>query len=145
MTKQGWLQEGLAYRGLPEVDPGPIPEEIYAYDDDTHDHKEGAVHFDGHFLPVWQMAGAPVNASIINLDLLTRSTFEHTMVDAIEQREGILSCVSDLNYLTENSVQEDLALSFPEHPYPTSLRELRKRRRGRGLCCRCLSLAQLLR
>jgi len=108
VAKQSWLQEGLTYRGLPNVDPGPIAEEIYAYEVDKHKtHKAGEIHVDGYFLPVWQMAGAPVNASIINLDLLTRSSFEHAMVDVIEQREGTLSYVSDFNYLTENSVEGD--------------------------------------
>jgi hypothetical protein len=54
VAQQGWLQEGLAYRGLPDVDPGPIPEEINAYNVDKHEtHKEGQIHVDGYFLPVW--------------------------------------------------------------------------------------------
>jgi len=113
VAKQGWLQEGLAYRGLPDVDPGPIPAEIYAYD--AEDNEEGEIHTDGNFLPIWQMAGAPVNANIINLDLLTRSSFEHAMVDVIEQRKGILSYVSDFRFLTENSVDEDIGLHIQSY------------------------------
>ena len=116
VAKQGWLQEGLAYRGLPDVDPGPIPAEIYAYSaEEYEDHEEGEIDTDGYFLPVWQMAGAPVNASIINLDLTTRSSFEHTMADAIEQREGVLSYASDFNYLTENSLDQNIGFHIQSY------------------------------
>jgi hypothetical protein len=105
VANQGWVTEGLAYRGWPYIDPGPIPEQVYSYSDTHGEHKEGQIHVDGYLLPVWQMAGAPRNSSIINLDLMTRSSFEHTNFDVIEKREGILSDVCNFGYLTENSVE----------------------------------------
>jgi hypothetical protein len=89
----GWLQEGLAHRGMPDVDPGPIPDQIHQYVD-PHDHKPGQMHVGDYYLPVWQIATAPSNATIVNFDLMTRSSFEHTLVDVIESRKGILSDVS---------------------------------------------------
>jgi hypothetical protein len=100
-ANQGWVKEGLAYRGLPDIDPGPVPEQVYSYKDTHGTHKEGQIHVDGYILPIWQIAGAPRNASIVNLDLMTRSSFEHTMFDVIQQREGILSDVCNFNYRTE--------------------------------------------
>jgi class 3 adenylate cyclase len=101
-NKQGWIHEGLKYRGLPDVDPGLIPEQIYDYQG-VHSHKEGQMHFPGYHLPVWQIASAPANASIVNLDLFTRSSFEYTAVDVIESKVGILSDICDFSYLTEYS------------------------------------------
>jgi class 3 adenylate cyclase len=114
-ANQGWVKEGLAYRGLPDIDPGPVPEQVYSYKDTHGTHKEGQIHVDGYILPIWQIAGAPRNASIVNLDLMTRSSFEHTMFDVIQQREGILSDVCNFNYLTENSVERDEELSVQSY------------------------------
>ena len=104
VANQGWIQEGLEYRGIFGVDPGPIPSEIYSHTEDAHEHKPGQVHVEDYYLPVWQMAGAPVNASIVNLDLLTRSSFEHTMIDVLQNTKGILSDICTFSYLTEHSV-----------------------------------------
>jgi class 3 adenylate cyclase len=105
-ANQEWILEGLDHRGLPDVDPGLIPKEVYDAKG-VHSHKEGQIHFPDIHLPVWQITQAPVNASIVNLDLVTSSSFEHTMVDVIEGREGVLSDISDFSYLTEYSYEVD--------------------------------------
>ena len=116
VANQGWIQEGLEYRGIYDVDPGTIPTEIYSHTDDAHDHEPGQVHVDEYFLPVWQMAGAPVNASIVNLDLLTRSSFEHTMIDVLQNTKGILSDICDFSYLTEDLIGVNAEDEGEPHP-----------------------------
>jgi len=109
IANQGWIEEGLRLRGLPDVDPGLISDVIYGFAENrtAHEHQPGDVHIPGYYLPVWQIAHAPTNASIVNLDLLTRPSFEHTAHDVLETRESILSGVGDFSYLTEYSVVDE--------------------------------------
>jgi hypothetical protein len=116
---QEWIKEGLTYRGVnvKENDPGRIPTKVYsnleqgetAHED--NDEKPGTIQLQDNILPVWQMAGAPINASIVNMNLLSSASFEHTMVDVLIQRHGILSEIDDFSYLTGYST----ALSSQEH------------------------------
>jgi hypothetical protein len=96
IENQDWIREGLDYRGMPNVDPGTIPSQIYSYKDE-HNHDDGEVHVPGYYLPVWQTASAPINASIVNLDLLTRSSYEHVMIDVEAERHAILSDICDFS------------------------------------------------
>jgi len=106
---QAWIKKGLTQCGLSETEPGLISPEIYNYTENgpPHKHKAGQVHFADYHLPVWQMARAPTNASVVNLDLFTRSSFEHRANDVVETREAILSDVCDYSYLTEYSVTKN--------------------------------------
>lgn len=100
-ANQGWIKEGLKLQGKADVDPGFIPETIYG----DHKHKEGQLHYPGYHLPLWQITGAPINSSVVNMDLFTKSSFEHASADVIEIREGILSDICDFSYLTEYSYE----------------------------------------
>jgi hypothetical protein len=62
------------------------------------------VHFPDYLMPVWQIASAPTNSTPVNLDLFSRSSFEHMAHDIIKTREPVLSDACDLSYLTEYSV-----------------------------------------
>ena len=99
---QGWLREGLDAQGMADTDPGTMPTEIHS-DPEIRVKQPGEVQVEDYFLPVWQMADAPMDASIVNLDLLTKSSFAHTMVDVLQNRKGILSEISDYRYLTAPS------------------------------------------
>mmetsp|Transcript_117760 Transcript_117760/g.175888 ORF Transcript_117760/g.175888 Transcript_117760/m.175888 type:complete len:1128 (+) Transcript_117760:68-3451(+) len=103
---QGWIRKGLDACGKPDVDPGSIPEQMYFFEG-KHEHKEGQVHLADYHLPIWQIAQAPVNASVVNLDLTTRSSFEHTAIDVMQDRQGILSDICDFTYLTQYSFEVD--------------------------------------
>ena len=99
---QDWILKGLEHEGIHDIDPGTIPSEIYS-EQEIRVKQPGEVQVDDYILPVWQMSGAPRDASIVNLDLLTRPTFAHTMVDVLQSRHGIVSAIDDFRYLTSPS------------------------------------------
>jgi class 3 adenylate cyclase len=93
---QGWIQEGLSVQGLEDVDAGTIPQQIYPFpSDDTWEIMEGDI-----YVPVWQTAKAPTDASAINLDLSSIPSFYRQILDVIEIKHEVLSEVVDL-YATQ--------------------------------------------
>lgn len=62
-------------------------------------------------MPVWQIADAPTNASIVNFDLFSRSSFEHRAFDVMQGRSSIISDACDFTYLSESFLTTDSA--FP--------------------------------
>lgn len=104
LDHQQWILDGLVYENSTINDPGSIPANVYTRNqkNNAHAHQEkDDIHVAGYHFPVWQMAGAPRNASIVNLDLVADSSLmEHDMVDATMLRQPLLSSIQDLQYLT---------------------------------------------
>ena len=100
LANQQWILDGLVHENSSVNDPGSIPANVYTRHK-AHTHKEkDDIHVAGYYFPVWQMAGAPRNASIVNLDLVADSSLmEHDMVDATLLRQPLLSSIQDLQYL----------------------------------------------
>jgi class 3 adenylate cyclase len=95
--KQGWIQEGLSVQGLEDVEAGTIPQQIYPFSsDDTWESMEG-----GMYVPVWQVAKAPTDASAVNLDLFSIPSFYRQILDVIEVKHVVFSEVVDL-YATQD-------------------------------------------
>lgn len=95
VAHQQWILDGLAHENSVVNDPGSISANLYAHQEEAHhDH----VRLHGYHFPVWQMAGAPRNASIVNFDLA--ASMAHDMVDATILRQPLLSSIQDLQYLT---------------------------------------------
>lgn len=102
IAHQQWILDGLLYENSTIIDPGSISANLYTRQQSHHHEDEDDVHIHGHHFPIWQMAGAPRNASIVNLDLLGDSTrMEHDLVDATLLRQPLLSSIQDLQYLTK--------------------------------------------
>jgi hypothetical protein len=103
---QSWLVEALSNEGMGSTNPGSIPSRLHIRYKPPHNHEDkGEVHMESFHLPIWQMAGAPRNASIVNLDLIgDDSRFEHDVYDVWQRRLPLLSSSSrNLQYLTENA------------------------------------------
>jgi hypothetical protein len=144
VVHQDWLLQGLEYRGVnvTEQNPGPIPTKVYTLINPNQDganvpynnnsfieqqqqqqHVPGEVHVTNYVLPVWQMVGAPINASIINLDLLSTPYFELVMVDAMITRKGILSQMNDYHFLTKYSTATKVLMEQEEEEDETIQRK----------------------
>lgn len=101
LANQQWVLDGLVHENSTVNYPGNIPANVHTREE-AHVHSEtDDIHISGYHFPVWQMAGAPRNASIVNLDLVADSSImEHDMVDATMLRQPLLSSIQDLQYLT---------------------------------------------
>jgi class 3 adenylate cyclase len=99
---QGWIQEGLSIQGLEDV-AGTIPLQMYPFpNDDAWESKGSDI-----YVPVWQMGKAPMNASIVNLDLFSHPSFYRQILDVIEIKHEVLSEVVDLDFLIQYSTPVD--------------------------------------
>ena len=110
LYNQNWILEGLEHEGDNRIDPGSIPGELHIRNEVPHDHAEEPGEAHKHFvsLPIWQMSGAPRNASIVNLDLMADdSLVEHDAIDVSLRKRPLLSSARNLLYLTENSLPQD--------------------------------------
>jgi hypothetical protein len=103
---QEWIRQGLDYRGLNDVQPGPVASTVYSYTDPSLDqspkrttHKQS--------LPIWQMGAAPTNASIVNMDLLTHQATRTTVERAMKTGKATLSPIVDVQFLTRYSQRDD--------------------------------------
>ncbi|GAX23874.1 hypothetical protein FisN_20Hh080 [Fistulifera solaris] len=98
---QQWILDGLVYENSTVNDPGSIPTTVHTRNGPHVHHAKDDIHIQGYHFPIWQMVGAPRNASIVNLDLMADSTrMEHDMIDATLLRQPLLSSIQDLQYLT---------------------------------------------
>jgi hypothetical protein len=100
VKSQGWIQEGLDFQGLVDVSPGMIAAQIYPFsneDDITQEEEAG-------FVPLWQIGRAPINASIVMMDLNTHPSFKRMIVDALEIKHTLLSEVINLDFLLDSSM-----------------------------------------
>ena len=110
LFNQNWIVEGLEHEGDNFTNPGSIPAELHTRNEVPHDHSQDPGEAHQHFVavPIWQMAGAPRNASIVNLDLMADdSIVEHDVIDVRLRRRPLLSSTRDLLYLTENSFPQE--------------------------------------
>lgn len=110
-ANQGWLHEGLAYRGLGDVEPGNISETIFAFTEAEQntgsEQSMGSEQSTGSFLPVWQMGAAPTNSSVVNLDISSHKAFRILLDQVLETREAALSPVVDVRFLCEYSETDE--------------------------------------
>ena len=76
---QGWIKQDLQIRGS-VLDPGPIPERIYAVSKDDDVETEFSA-------PLWQIGPAPTNASIILKDIYSQASFRRMIDDVLIQKQ----------------------------------------------------------
>lgn len=69
----------------------------------------------GPYLPVWQIAPAPNDPTIVNYNLLSHPTFERIFHGMEETDLPVLSDVTDLRFLYGGSIEHD-----PHHVHPHS-------------------------
>jgi CHASE domain len=93
---QEWIRQGLDYRGLHDVQPGPIASTVYPLRKTEK-----------HLLPIWQMGAAPTNASILNMNLLTHQAIRTTVERAMKTGKAALSPIMDVQFLTRYSQLDD--------------------------------------
>ena len=110
VAQQGWIKDDLFYRGLRNVKPGNIPDEIVSFLETSSGDDE-----DQMFVPLWQLGPVPTNASVVNLDLYSHPSF-HRMVDDVMAAKSIVlsEVVSDLGFLLKHVGTLDRARD--EHP-----------------------------
>mmetsp|Transcript_46094 Transcript_46094/g.112587 ORF Transcript_46094/g.112587 Transcript_46094/m.112587 type:complete len:433 (+) Transcript_46094:1591-2889(+) len=92
---QGWIREDLFFRGLQNINPGYIPEEIYSFHGDDES-------INAYRVPIWQVAPVPTNAEIVMLDLYTEPSFRRMIDDATIVRHILLSEVVDSTFISSS-------------------------------------------
>ena len=107
MENQGWVAEDLQNRGLDDVNPGDISDEIY----DVVDRDDGA----NFYVPLWQIGPVPTNVEVINLDLYSHPSFRRMIDDAFEVKHILLSEVINQDVLA-SSISALAHLSQYENP-----------------------------
>ena len=131
-ANQGWIQEGLLsdpkkdyHNGRLEAMSAPgyelenISYPIWHYGlNGEHVPERGR----GPYLPVWQMAPAPFNSSIVNYNLLDHPVFERAFQGMEETDLPMLSEVMDLSFLYEGALHDDAThphsfLLYPIHEH----------------------------
>ena len=129
-TNQGWIQDGLSsdpkkdyHNGRMEAMSAPgyelenISYPIWHYGlNGEHVPDKGR----GPYLPVWQMAPAPYNSSIVNYNLLDNPVFEKNFRGMERTDLPVLSEVTDLTFLYGGAVHDDAThphcfLMYPIH------------------------------
>jgi hypothetical protein len=110
---QGWIEDDLHYRGLKDsVHPGQITKRIYPFfSEDEYDLRRIET-----YVPLWQVAPVPTNASILMMDLYSHPSFRRMIDDALDVRHMLLSEVVDYSFLTENIQTLDQNRERDSHP-----------------------------
>jgi hypothetical protein len=106
---QGWIKEDLYLRGLQNIKPGDIPDEIYSYFGDDESNSNFSI-------PIWQVGPVPTNADIIMLDLYTHPSFRRIVDDVNTVGHILLSEVVDRAFLAENIETLDRDPTRDNHP-----------------------------
>jgi hypothetical protein len=86
VDNQGWIQEGLEFQDSDTPAPGHIPESVF-----PREEEEGRI-----LAPLWQVGPAPVNAGIVNLNLLSLASFDRLVDQVLLTREAAVSEVIDV-------------------------------------------------
>jgi len=104
---QGWIEEGLEFRGLGDVSAGAISDRIYPFG-------ELDLNFDRQdfYAPLWQTGATPTNATHIMMDLFSHPSFKRMLKDVREINHPLLSQVEDVEFLLRYS-SEDAADGQP--------------------------------
>jgi class 3 adenylate cyclase len=98
VRSQGWIQEGLDFRGLGGISPGVISERIYPFSDEVESFDEQEF-----FVPLWQMGAAPTNAAPVMVDLFSHPSFKRVVTDVMKIDHPLLSEVVDLQFIIRYS------------------------------------------
>lgn len=121
---QKWIKEGVDYNyelhedylnGSHVVEP--IYPEIWKHASETNLTRipvteEDALSHEGRFVPVWQMAPAPHDPTVVNYDLLENEVFNRIDHGMHSINQPVLSEATDLAWLYNGSVYDD-----PTHPH----------------------------
>jgi hypothetical protein len=129
---QGWLNESLAFAsedlivatdtdesdGLSmQLEHHPMSPQIYLMSEVVSGSKitnltdvVGVGEWD--FAPVWQQAPAPLDASIINFDMLSYPTFDSIFRGVWEAMKPVMSGTVDLKFLYSGAIAQDIT-----HPH----------------------------
>jgi len=125
VSNDAWVKEGLmwqeTHQGLKmPLGPFNIPDRIYSKE------SSGAVTAEtgnGPFAPVWQMAGAPVDPSVVNFNLLSNAAFSEAFAAANNVGAQTLSKVLDATSLYGESALSKISPQMPQTLVMTSLFE----------------------
>ena len=128
---QKWIQEGVDYNyelhedylnGSHVLDP--IKKEIWDYPNHDPTDPKGSrvkVNHTGPYLPVWQMAPAPHDPTIVNYNLLDNEVFQRIDHGMHAINRPVLSEATDLAWLYSGAVYDD-----PTHPHSFLLQPIYK-------------------
>ncbi len=116
-SNDGWVEQGLAWQaanqGL-DMPSGPfdVPQQIYTK------HSAGVQAPEvgsGPFAPVWQMAGAPTDPSVVNFNLISddvfRISYEATVNDGVQTLSKI---IPDASWYYGKSAMPEVGSSVPQ-------------------------------
>ena len=112
----GWLDDGLSWIAKQKGNPHPegpktISPHIYSLNSVDQLIKEEG---DGPFAPVWQMAAAPSDSTIVNFDLLSEAVYERCLKIMKNSNGAILSEVVDASSLYGSAAISEPAKELPD-------------------------------
>jgi hypothetical protein len=111
-----WVREGLIWSAENEgvampLPPYDIPNEIYRYNSEGVNVDESG---DGPFVPVWQMAGAPSEPSVVNFNLMTDIVFHQSFSFSRDNETPVLSRIVDASKLYGSAAVVDPEDDMPD-------------------------------
>ncbi|CAB9508616.1 Receptor-type guanylate cyclase gcy [Seminavis robusta] len=116
VDNQGWIQQDYNYRNWTHA-AAPIPTSIHQYNGSGLT-QEDYVFEDPQFdyeIPLWQIAPAQNDTSVINLDLATVPVFAHLLWDIKMKKVEQYSRIMDLHFLLGDNLNQN----NPDHPRGT--------------------------
>lgn len=127
-SKKDWIQQDLAYSGsetnpgLVQSDIGVLPREVDTYpvyrvgnetedlledsdseDEDSEDESEDEEELEDVFVPIWQYGPGIINASLVNMDLLSSLTHGYVIGESYEERKIEFSEVGSFEYFLSHT------------------------------------------
>jgi class 3 adenylate cyclase len=123
VENDAWVEEGLEWRAVNEgieMPEGPfdVPATIYRRDASAEPVPESGT---GPFAPVWQMAGAPTDPSVVNFNLLSDNVFDRTFEAVQSSKAQALSEFVDATGLYGSSAATDKDNKTPQSLLMTPL------------------------
>lgn len=117
VANQGWIEQGLTYsyelhgQSNDNEDMQVMPTSLinpHIFKMDPNSGEQITIDADttsssSQFLPLWQMAPAPQDPSMVNYDLLSNAVFGPLFDGIKELQRPVLSPIADLNYLYNSS------------------------------------------
>lgn len=122
----GWVEQGLNWQAQHEgieMPTGPFEIPSYIYTKGRSDNVVTAEAGSGPFLPVWQMAGAPSDPSVVNFNLLSDADILAAFTAARERKTQTLTKIVNASWLYGESASTVSGEQIPQSLLLTPLFE----------------------
>jgi hypothetical protein len=97
LQNQGWLEEGAEMLGLYNYTVEPISPVIHTYNGTTSERSsnDSASSDSGFYAPIWEMIPLPLDASVVNRDLMSYDFLELAVLEVINHKQVYMSAIQD--------------------------------------------------